>query len=176
MTDAIEMWRSESMRLLELAYCSYEIALRGIPTELPITLQVDSWQIQFDSPSDCDRVEREISDAFFLRLKGLMEAQLKRFPGSQKPNWKSAEALLTSLGTPPETLCEEDREMLGCFCAIRNCIAHSDGRVDDTTAKKLPNLAVGSDVWMTRVELRNWFRLCGRLISAVGRPRSADGR
>lgn len=172
---SIDDWERESQRMLELTLSSYEVALSGLPTKLPATLETWIGKVAFTSISDVERLEREMSDAFFLRLKGLMETQAKLVPGARKPNWQNAEKLLISLQVQPEALPVDDREALSSFCALRNCIAHNDGRADSTAAKKLPQLKVGTDIWMTRDQLRNWFRLCGRMIDVVAKGHTKDG-
>jgi len=165
-TESPSKWRQESQRFLELALSGYEIALTGLPSQFPVTREFWFGKITLPSESDAERLEREISDAFFLRLKGLVEAQLKRLPGCPKPNWKSVDDLL-SIEVRREALTDCDREAVGDFCAIRNCIAHNDGRVDEAAARRLRNLRSGSNIWLTREQLRDWFRLCGRMVESV---------
>lgn len=166
-STSLTTWKQESLRLLELTRVGYEVALTGLPVTLPATFDSPCGKVKFTRPADTDRLEREISDAFFLRLKGLLEAQLKRLPCNSKPNWKSAGDLLRSLGVKKASLSSDEMEGLDKLCVLRNCIAHNDGRVDAEAAKRLPELTPGSDIWMSRCQMRNWFRLCERVIDVV---------
>ncbi len=167
--SAKHAWKKESYRLLDLAQVGFETSLQGLPSpnHLPASFEFGSVTVIFNTENDIRRIEREISDAFFLRLKGLTEAQFKRYPVSTKPNWKNVESLLSSLGVPEVSLSAEDRIMLGRFCAIRNCIAHNDGRVDATCARLVPELEEGKDVWLERIHLRKWFDLIRRVVSVL---------
>jgi hypothetical protein len=167
-SEEVAEWSRESHRLLEVALVAFEIALMPLKEQPPKQYTFWFGHVCFESDSDFERVEREVCDAFFLRLKGLVEAQAKRIPGAEKPNWKSADDLLHSVGVQPQVLSDEDRDALSNFCALRNCIAHNDGRVDDDLAKRIPDLCVGTDIWMNQEIVRDWFKLVGRMIEAIG--------
>lgn len=168
MRDASE-WCNKTMRLLDLCSSSFELSLLSLPVLSPCQLRLPNrTTLTFDNPDQVDRLEHEISDAFFLRLKGLIEAQLKRLC---KPNWENGTKLIRSIqdsvGNLP-SLSPEDLTLLGQFCEIRNVIAHCDGRVDEKATKHIPALQTGTDVWMNRETFRNWVGLCTRLINAIG--------
>jgi hypothetical protein len=164
----LDAWHQESLRLLEIALSALEVALNGLPCQYPSSFEFWFGKVNFSSCFDTERVEREICDAFFLRLKSIVETQMKRFPlRTNNPNWKSWDKLLHSLGVNVNVMELTDRNELGKFCAIRNCIAHNDGRVDEELNMKIPDLKRGSDIWMTRDQIRNWFQLSGRIIQAI---------
>ena len=160
-------WSSESSRLVELALSAFETALLRLPVSYPTVQQHWFAAVRFERESDSERLEREICAAFFLRLKGLFEAQVKRCPGSDTPNWQSAEKLLKSLRVDQGGLSDEDRVALDKFGALRNCVAHNDGRVDARLYQKEGSLKIGTDIWFMRSQLRLWFSLIMRVIKLV---------
>jgi len=156
-------WVAQSFRLIELSLSAFESALLGLPSVYPAEQKHWFAAVRFDTKSDAERLEREICDAFFLRLKGLFEAQLKQLPGSSKPDWRSVNQLLQSLAIDSHRLSPEDQIALGQFCALRNCIAHNDGKVDAALNGKIQTLSVGTDIWFMRSQLRCWFSLVMRV-------------
>lgn len=172
----VRQWCDETGRLLELTEAAFELAFCGLPPIVPSEVFLHMRRLRFENSQHRDRIEREIADAFFLRLKGLLEARLKALCKPEKPNWKSAECLLYSIGCATDVrpvLSADDQLRLGQFCALRNCIAHNDGIVDEVLHDKIPGFAVGTDVWMTQATASRWFELCRRLVEAIRKTNDA---
>lgn len=162
-------WCNKTEYQMDLAEAAFELALRGLPPIVPSEVFLHMRSLRFDNTEHRARIEREMADAFFLRLKGLVEARIKSLC-PKKPNWKTADALLDSITLATTVLPDvhaDDLLRLGQFCAIRNCIAHNDGIVDAALHNKIPELKEGTDVCMTKATLGNWFDLCKRLVAAI---------
>ena len=160
-------WLSESKKKLKYVEEAFKIAVFPLIGETPRRVQIERGYVDIRSDDYSERCERELCDAFFLRLKGLTEARLMCVPGCGKPDWRSACRLLESVGVSPEALLKKDKDRLDDLCALRNCIAHNDGRVDGVIAAKIPQLR-GPDVWMNRDCITTWCELIGRLFDAIG--------
>lgn len=164
-------WHSETRRLIELCYASFRLSSSSLPTRLPLRVVLSNLTLTFDSPSHVERIEIEIANAFFLRLKGIIEFQLRSL-GVPNDAWMSGTTLLDEIrcrtGGGALELEPEDVDRLGQFCSLRNIIAHHDGRVVGARAHRL-GVQNGTDVWQTTGTLDNWFALVFRLLDAIER-------
>lgn len=162
-----QAWVERSMRYLDLTNSAFEVSFSGLPSALPVRREFGAFAVQFDSADHVSRIEREIADAFLVRLRGLYESRLKELGTC---DWRSGEATVRAVerAIGAKLLLDPgDVERLGELPVLRNAIAHADGKVDATTRQKMPVLTE-DDVWMDASCLRNWFALIRRLFRAIG--------
>lgn len=160
----VDDWYEETFRLLTLVEAAFGVALRGVPASAPaeVELRHHGTRVSFESKDHLERIECEITDAFFIRLKSVFEAQIKRLV--PKPDWsKPIQSLGDALGRRV-VLDPEDVERVGQMCALRNVISHNDGRVDERAKRRG---LTGPDVWLTPEQWYEWLGLCLRVIEAV---------
>jgi hypothetical protein len=159
-------WKKESLVRLDSLMVAYYISLRGIPiVGAKIELPMDTMPTLFPDEQRVYKAEMEISNAFFLQLKGLIESRLK--DSGFKANWKTLEEFIPSVGLRSEEIDDSDKRMLSQLCALRNCLAHKYGLVDEEAKKKIPELEIGRYIFMDRQVLKNWFIHSKRIFELV---------
>ena len=159
-------WKEESLVRLDSLMVAYYVSLCGLPTVgARIKFPMHSAPIVLRVAEQVNQVEKEISNAFFLLLKGLIESRLKE--AKFKVNWKSAEYFVQSVCLSWSDMSDEDKRFLSQLCELRNCLAHNYGLVDAKTAEKIPELQIGRYIEMDRQVLKNWFIFSKRIFELV---------
>lgn len=120
-TRGILSWAKTTQRLLEICESSFEVSLLGLPFLTPCEIRLSGSILRFTDSSQIDGQETEIANAFFLRLKGLIEAQLKLLCEPGRPDWRDGAKLVESIQKSiQQTICitEDDRGRWGELCAM----------------------------------------------------------
>jgi hypothetical protein len=158
-------WREESRIRLESLMVAYYLALRGLPIVRARIKLPNLGLTSFPDNGAIDQARMEISNSFFLRLKGLIESRMKAT--IFEVNWKNEDVFLISIGLTSEMMNDTDRLMFSHLCALRNCLAHNYGLVDERTSIKIPELKVGRYIEIDSKALENWFIWTNRIFDLV---------
>jgi hypothetical protein len=112
------------------------------------------------------QIEKEMSNAFFLLLKGLTESRLKA--SGFDADWRDAEKFYRSIGLSDQPIEDSDKRMFSQFCTIRNCIAHNYGLVDEKAKKKMDELTLGQYIEIGHDALENWLKFSRHAFELTG--------
>jgi hypothetical protein len=165
-------WESESKVRLDSLMVAYYLALRGLPiVGAKIKLPHAKRAIVFPTTASISQVKKEISNAFYLRLKSLVESRLK-YGSVKKVKWEDEASFLKSLDLNPLVFNEDEKRLFSHFSKLRNALAHDYGFVDEYTKAKLPELKGVSYIEMDEEVMRNWFIFADRIFALVGAQRS----
>jgi hypothetical protein len=164
-------WEAESKARLDSLMVAYYLAIRGMPiVGAKIKLPHDKKAVVFPNKASIDQAKMEISNAFFLRLKGLVESQLKQWP-NVNIDWRDETSFLKSLCLEPDAFDKGEKRLFSQFCKLRNVLAHDYGRVNDKTKEKLTELKDVSHIAMDETTMKNWFIFADRVFRLVGPKR-----
>lgn len=164
-------WQAESKVRLDSLMVAYYLAMRGMPiVGAKIKLPHDKVAVVFTAKASIDQAKMEISNAFFLRLKGLVESRLKQWP-NVNIDWRDETSFLKSICLEADAFGEGEKRLFSQFCKLRNVLAHDYGWVDDKTKEKLPELKDVSHIAMDETTMKNWFIFADRVFCLVGPKR-----